>query len=1305
MNVPIHLPPEQFAALFPFHLLLDSELKITAAGETLQRLFQPRQLIGSLLSEQFQISRPRCTLTFESLQTQIHCLFLLQSLHGPIQLKGQLLVLEDCHSLLFVGSPWLTDIADLKNSGLSLNDFPLHDSVSDFLVLLQTKNTALAESQKLTRQLTRQRAELRSTSSRLRTLIENIQAGVLVEDENRSIVLVNQAFCQLFAIPVPLENLQGMNCHECGECSKDLFLDPQGFLDGIDLILQEGRLVVNEELQLRDGRVLERDYVPIVGDGNFYGHLWQYRDVTARKQAENAVKASEQRLKLALDAVEEGLWDWNLVTGEIYRSDRWYEMLGYCARDLADRNQLREQLVHPDDLAAMKNLLSAHLNNQTPLYECEARMRTRSGGWLWILDRGRVVSRDREGNPLRMVGTHLDITERKQAEEALQQQYKRVVLLKQLTEKVRQSLQPEEILKTTVQEVQQLLQCDRVLIFQLDADGSGTVVQEAVVPGWTITLGQDINDPCLRMGYLDYYRSGRITAIADLEQANFQPCHREFLQQFQVRANLVVPILVRQELWGLLIVHQCSQPRQWTELELDLLKHLADQMGVALTQAHLLEQETRNAYLLTRQNEELTAAKHAAEVANAAKSNFLAIVSHEIRTPMNAVIGMSGLLLDTCLTPEQFDYVETIRNSSDTLLTIINDILDFSKIESGKLELEEQPFDLRICIEEALDLLAPQAASKGLDLVYFIDPHLPTQIIGDITRLRQILWNLLSNAVKFTAMGEVVISVQGRELEFYPPFISTYEIQFAVQDTGVGIAREQMERLFKPFSQGDASMTRRYGGTGLGLAISKRLSELMRGRMWVASQEGKGSTFYFTVIVQVDQSASQAAAIPLPELQDKSVLLFSGNASLRRSLTLQMQGLGLQVQTADGVGTVLHELHRQNHFDLAILDIDLPGFQPAQLASQIHGIPDHCCLPLVMLSAKGKSALEIKQVSTEFSAFLNKPVRHYQLTNTLIQIVQGGYTIDPKATIPSFSRLPITIPPESEVSLAQTLPLRILLVEDIAVNQKIALQLLQRLGYRADVANNGLEALEALQRQVYDVIFMDVQMPEMDGLETTQHIRQDLQLSTQPWIIAMTAHARAEDRQACLHIGMNDYISKPLRLETLRQVLEQYQAPPGQVPPQTLPSISVPNPAVPPAQPSLAASTGEAPPIDQPAIAPQIWQQLNAMGGEATQEMLKELIEMYQEDGEKLIGAIKEALQSGDRVKLRQSAHALRSPSASLGALVLAGLCQTLEETESQILLERAPQFIAQLEAEFNRAVASLQRLCLEQGNSLHPHS
>ncbi len=1283
MNVPVHLPPEQFAALFPFHLLLDPQLKITAVGETLQRLLQPRQLIGSLLSEQFQIDRPQCALNFEALQAQTHSLFLLHSLHGSIQLKGQLLVLEQPHSLLFVGSPWITDIADLKNLGLCLNDFPLHDAVSDYLVLLQTKNTALAEAQQLTRQLTRQRAELRSTSSQLRTLIENMQAGVLVEDENRSIVFVNQAFCQLFNIPFPAANLEGMNCHECGDCSQDLFLDLQAFLDGTNSILQAGEIVINQELLMQDGRVLERDYVPIVQDGNFYGHLWQYRDVTARKQAENTVRASEERLTLALDAVEEGLWDWNVVTGEVYRSERWFQMLGYSSQDWSNYIQTRDQLVHHEDWPEMASQLAAHLSGKTPSYECELRMRTQAGEWKWILDRGRVISWDETGTPLRMVGTHLDITERKQAEEALQQQYKRVVLLKQITEKVRQSLQPTEILHTTVQEVQQLLQCDRVLIFQLGTNGSGTVIQEAVVPSCSVILGQDIYDPCLQKGYLDFYRSGQITVITDIEKSHLKACHREFLQQFQVKANLVVPILVRQELWGLLIVHQCNHPRHWAALEIDLLKHLADQMGVALTQANLLEKETRNATLLTRQNEELAAAKHAAEIANAAKSNFLAIVSHEIRTPMNAVIGMSGLLLDTPLTTEQFDYIQTIRNSSDTLLTLINDILDFSKIEADKLELEEQPFDLQVCIEEAIDLLAPQAISKGLELIYFLEPNLPKRVIGDVTRLRQILWNLLSNAVKFTTTGEVVISVWGHELVLPNSLSSTYKIQFAVRDTGVGIAPDKLERLFKPFSQGDSSMTRRYGGTGLGLAISKRLSELMGGRMWVSSQEGQGSTFHFSVNLQVDTSAN-LGNISLAELRDKSVLLLVGSYSLKQSLMFQMQALGLQVQAADSPDSALEVLYHNHKIDLAILDIDLPHLEPSQLASQMHEIPGHDSLPLVMLSAKAKSALEIKEVSAEFSAFLNKPVHHYQLTNVLVELIRDGLstTADPRSSIPSFSHFPISAITQTELPLAQTLPLRILLVEDIAVNQKIATQMLQRLGYRADVANNGLEALEALQRQIYDVIFMDVQMPEMDGLETTQRIRQDSRLSLQPWIIAMTAHARAEDRQACLQVGMDDYVSKPVSLETLRQVLEQSK--------HAKSADQYPSPISISAEPQASVT-------QEPVIVPEIWQKLQAVGGESATELLTELVEIYQEDGSRLISELKQGLDKGDLGKLKRSAHALRSPSASLGALVVANLCKTLEQVDEQLFLECAPRLVTEIAAEFAHSVASLQHLLQEQ--------
>ncbi|MBD2204660.1 response regulator [Calothrix sp. FACHB-1219] len=1287
------LSADQFAALFPFHLVIDRQLKIVQMGEVLQRILEPIKILGSSLDEHFRINRPSCPFSFEAISQQTRSLFLLQSQHKEMQLKGQMVNLEDGDHLMFLGSPWITEISDLKKLELSIDDFPLYDSVSDYLFLLQAKNSALADAKKLTTKLTQQRSELRATASRLRTLIESLQVGILLEDENRHVILANQEFCDLFSIPLKPEALQGTDCRQSAEISKQLFAEPERFTQRVQEMLSNGEIVMNQEWPLQDGRIFEQDYIPIIVDHKFYGHLWKYRDITQRKQSENALRLSEEQLKLALDAVDEGLWDWNLATGEVYRSPRWFTMLGYNPQELADDIKVRNQLIHPEDQKIVQQRLIDHIKGKTPYYEAEVRLLTKSGEWKWILDRGKLVNRNFSEKYLRMVGTHLDITARKQSEAELHQQYQRALLLKQITEEIRQSLQLEKILQTTVTEVQRILQADRVLIYQVHADGSGKVVQEAVIPGWLVTLDQDIYDPCFHK-YQGLYRQGRITAISDVEEAGLQPCHVAFLQQFQVKANLVVPIMVRQDLWGLLIVHQCDRPRQWTELELDLVKHLADQMGIALTQAQLLTQETRQAHLLAQQNKELSQAKQAAEAANMAKSNFLATMSHEIRTPMNAIIGMTGLLLDTPLQPEQLDYVETIRNSGDTLLTIINDILDFSKIESGNLELEEQPFDLQVCVEEALDLLAPQAALKGIELMYQFQPRMPTLIIGDITRVRQILWNLVSNAVKFTQQGEVVITVTVQ-----PQIIAQkannsdhvyYEFLFAISDTGIGIPRDRLNRLFKPFSQVDASMTRRYGGTGLGLAISKRLSEIMGGKMWVDSQPGQGSTFYFTATLQVDPSAIENAWNIYPELLGKRLLFATGNANLRKCLTCQIQSLGVYVKPVESSTAVL-QLMAENSFDIAILDIDSLDLHIADLTAKIRAIPTQQDLPLVMLSFKGKQTVEIKEVATEFAAFLQKPVRHYQLHNTLLQIVRGNWStrrISQKITLPSYSRLPTPNLPNIDAQMGQTLPLKILLVEDVLVNQKIALKMLQRLGYRADVANNGLEALEALQRQLYDVVFMDIQMPEMDGWETTIHIRKELSENTQPWIIAMTAHARPEDRQECLTVGMDDYVSKPISLEALEAVLKKFDiaahlaaAPPEltDVPESALISTSP--------EPDLESDVPELIEV----IDGRFLQELRAMAGSDGDALIAELIQVYLEDTPDKIQTIKDAVTKDDRSTIEKAAHALRSPSVSIGAVRLGNICETLENGAKERSLDQLTGLVNQLEKEYSNAIAALQ--------------
>jgi PAS domain S-box-containing protein len=997
------------------------------------------------------------------------------------------------------------------------------------------------------------------------------------------------------------------------------------------------------------------------------------------------------------------------ASSNVYMSPQLEAILGYTAEEWGADPDFFRKVLHPDD---RERVIAEQLRTRDAgePFRAEYRMVTRDGEIRWFLDETHEIAGE-AGRPRQRYGYLVEITKRKELEDALrraEERYRRLVerlplaiyidRLDEFSSNVYTSPHIERMTGYTAERwaaeadffVKILHPDDRERVIReherthttraplrveyrlIAADGREIWIRDEAV----VVRDRDGASPVLQ-GFLVDITEQKVAeqALRESEaELRRQKAHYQQLHQLSPVAIVTLDMDQNVASWNPAAEslfgysEEEALGRHLEELlfpTADLLEEsravqqLADTEGLAHVLARrarkdgalvdvevlvvpLVVDGERTGYLVLYHDvSELLRARKNAEAATEAKSAFLATMSHEIRTPMNAVIGMGGLLLDTDLTDEQHEFAEVIRTSSEALLRIIDDILDFSKIEAGKLELEEHAVELRACAESALDLVAVAASDKGIELGCLVEADVPEAILADPTRLRQALGNLLSNAVKFTDGGEVVLAVtsvedRGGDMR---------RLRFSVHDTGIGIPAERMHRLFDSFSQVDASTTRRYGGTGLGLAISQRLAEIMGGTLWVESKEGEGSTFHFEVVARATAAPERPErAGGARDIAGKRLLVVDDNATNREIVRRLAESWGMDVEVVHGSAEALELIRRGDPFDVAVLDMQMPGMDGLELAREIRRHRDARALPLLLLTSIGHLA-EARGAS-EFSAQLTKPVKSSQLYDVLLRLVAGGA---PAAAADD----------DGEGADRGTVALRLLVAEDNEFNRQLAVALLRKLGYEPDLARNGREALDALARAPYDVVLMDVQMPELDGLEATRVIR-DRFGSGAPRIIAMTANAMEGDRDECLAAGMDDYLAKPIHVDELARALARWR-------------------------PARAAT------LDR-AVLGRLVSSLG--GGDEGRQIVAGLVDTFLDAGADRMATVRDSVERGDADEMRRAAHNLKSNAATFGAETFAELCRELEALGRDGELDAAPKLVERAEAEWARVSEDLSAAC-----------
>ncbi|SEQ27773.1 PAS domain S-box-containing protein [Ectothiorhodospira magna] len=853
-------------------------------------------------------------------------------------------------------------------------------------------------------------------------------------------------------------------------------------------------------------------------------------------------------------------------------------VVGLSADDILSRPDWWHANLHPDDRQEILDQEREWREAGSPgvLVQCY-RLRHGDGHWIWVEDRLRL-SRDEDGQPREMIGAFMDITERKQAEFALREKS---------------------------------AELDRYFTSSLDllciANTQGLFVR--LNPLWEQVLGYRVEELQGR-SFLDFVHEDDMEATLE---AIVQLKSQQEVIRFENRYR-----------------HKDGSYRwiEWRSLP------VGEMIYAVARDVHQRRQDEEKlndyAQKLACKNIELDQALLQALQASQAKSEFLANMSHEIRTPMNGVIGMTGLLLDTTLNDEQRHYANTVRASAESLLSLINDILDFSKIEAGKLELEITDFDLRVMLDDFASMMVFKAEEKGLEFICAADPRVPVLLSGDVGRLRQILTNLVGNAIKFTRTGEVTVRVSPEDVATVP---GPVQLRFEIRDTGIGIPQVRMDRLFQSFSQVDASVTREFGGTGLGLAICRQLVRLMDGDIGVESVEGEGSTFWFTVCLTA-RAGSLTQVPPLPAaLEGMRVLIVDDNATNREILVARLSHWGMRPDAvADGpsaLGQLYQALGGDDPYQLAILDMEMPGMDGESLGRAIKADDRLLDMPLVMMASVGRRGQASRLREIGFAGNLCKPVPETELFKTLSLVM--GDEADPDTV--TLRQEDLT---EGIIRGLQARGGRVLLAEDNVVNQQVALGMLKKMGLRADPVANGLEALNALINIPYDLVLMDVQMPEMDGMAATQAIREaEREDGGHIPVIAMTAHAMQGDRERCLAAGMDDYLEKPVNPARLAEVLERW---------------------LPIHRPDMKETSDNAP------AAPTVFNAVGllerAMGDE---ELARSLIEHCLKDLPGQLDALLGYVRSGNLDEAHRMIHTLKGMTGTMGADALHGLTLVME--------------------------------------------